>query len=199
VVLDVDPRHGGDESLAALEREHVIPPTWRTLTGGGGQHIIFACPDGVKISSVAAEHMIDPPLGPGIDLRARSGHVITPPSQHISGGYYRWAAGPEDVPLAIAPAPLIKRLLKRGMAHPDGTPIEPISADFWKWLTREPVSKYREVSAARIASHLLQHKCDFPLVVGLLHVWNEGVCKPPLPSDELERIIINLAKQAAGG
>src|SRR6516225_8484706 len=30
VVVDVDPRHGGDESFRALEREHEIPPTWRT-------------------------------------------------------------------------------------------------------------------------------------------------------------------------
>src|SRR5215472_11026310 len=35
VVVDVDPRHGGDESFAAIEREHgKLPPTWRVLTGG---------------------------------------------------------------------------------------------------------------------------------------------------------------------
>ena len=42
VVLDIDPRHNGDSSLAALERDHDFPPTWRALTGGGGEHIIFA-------------------------------------------------------------------------------------------------------------------------------------------------------------
>src|SRR5262249_38993795 len=52
VVIDVDPRHNGDESFRALEREHgEISPTWRVLTGGGGEHLLFARPDGVEIAS----------------------------------------------------------------------------------------------------------------------------------------------------
>ena len=44
-VIDVDPRHGGDETLRALEAEHgPLPPTWRFLTGGGGEHIVFRYP-----------------------------------------------------------------------------------------------------------------------------------------------------------
>src|SRR5215831_14106813 len=91
VVVDVDPRHGGDESLKKLEAEHgELPPTWRSLTGGGGEHIIFAAPEGVEISSFRAEGMNDPPLGPGIDIRARGGYIVSPPSRHISGGTYCW-------------------------------------------------------------------------------------------------------------
>ena len=54
VVVDKDPRHGGDESFAALEREHGEPPaTWRVLTGGGREHVLFAAAaDDVVISSV---------------------------------------------------------------------------------------------------------------------------------------------------
>jgi hypothetical protein len=38
VVIDVDPRHGGDESFKQLEAEHgEMPATWRVLTGGGGR------------------------------------------------------------------------------------------------------------------------------------------------------------------
>ena len=40
VVLDVDPRHGGDETLAELERQHgPLPNTPEVLTGGGGRHL----------------------------------------------------------------------------------------------------------------------------------------------------------------
>jgi hypothetical protein len=40
VVLDVDPRHGGDDALRALTGKHGdLPETWRFLTGGGGEHI----------------------------------------------------------------------------------------------------------------------------------------------------------------
>src|SRR2546428_410395 len=39
LVLDVDLRHGGDESLAELEREHgPLPDTVQAHTGGGGRH-----------------------------------------------------------------------------------------------------------------------------------------------------------------
>ena len=87
VVVDVDPRDGGGESLRALEREHgELPLTWRTLTGGGGEHIIFAAPNGVAVGNVVAKQMTDPPLGPGIDVRARGGYIVAPPSRHISGG-----------------------------------------------------------------------------------------------------------------
>src|SRR5262245_25088775 len=42
VVLDVDPRHGGDRSLADLEAKFgALPSTVRASTGGGGQHIYF--------------------------------------------------------------------------------------------------------------------------------------------------------------
>ena len=45
VVLDVDPRHDGDASLRNLERNHQpLPLTWRALTGGGGEHVIFQLP-----------------------------------------------------------------------------------------------------------------------------------------------------------
>src|SRR5262249_22307003 len=75
-VIDGDPRHGGDESWPASEREHKIPPPWRALTGGGGEHIMFAGPDGVEISCVIAENRENPPLGPGIDVRARGGYIV---------------------------------------------------------------------------------------------------------------------------
>lgn len=40
VVLDIDPRNGGDESLEALEREHGrLPKTVEAVSGGNGRHI----------------------------------------------------------------------------------------------------------------------------------------------------------------
>ena len=46
-VVDVDPRHGGDETLAELEEQHSpLPNTVETITGGGGRHILFAHPGG---------------------------------------------------------------------------------------------------------------------------------------------------------
>jgi hypothetical protein len=87
IVLDVDARHGGGESLQAIEREHgELPVTWRVLTGGGGEHVLFACPAEVEIPSSQARD--NPVLGCGIDIRSRCGFIVSPPSRHVSGRVY---------------------------------------------------------------------------------------------------------------
>ena len=43
VVIDIDPRHGGDESFFDLEKQYqAFPPTKEVLTGGGGQHTFIS-------------------------------------------------------------------------------------------------------------------------------------------------------------
>ena len=106
VVVDIDPRHGGDETLADLEREHgQLPLTWRFLTGGGGEHIIFEHPGGFVTNSNEV-------LGPGIDTRGDGGLIIAPPSLHISGRRYEISRDhhPDDTPLAPLPEWLLGRL-----------------------------------------------------------------------------------------
>ncbi len=97
VVLDVDPRHGGGESLAALETIYgPVPHTVESLTGGGGQHLYFRHPGTVvPCRSIA----------PGLDVKGDSGLVVCPPSAHVSGRAYAWEAGcaPGDVPVADLP------------------------------------------------------------------------------------------------
>jgi len=200
VVIDVDPRHGGDESLRALEREHEFPLTWRALTGGGGEHIIFAAPDGanVIIGNVVAEQMKDPPLGPGIDVRARGGYIVGVPSKHISGGVYAWSVHPAETPLAIAPDWLIERIIaRRPRVGQNDIPIEPLPSDVWTELTRPPIMEYPDAAAARIVGHLFRHNCDYSLVLGLLHAWNTACCTPPLGYYEVKRIVDRIANREA--
>jgi hypothetical protein len=200
VVVDVDPDDGGDESLAALEHEHgELPLTWRSLTGGGGEHIFFTCPNGVEVLNVVAKQTDDPPLGPGIDIRTKGGYVIAPPSRHINGRSYAWSVDhhPKDVPLAPAPDWLIERLTRARGGATDDAPIEPLPSDVWWRLTHEPVEQYHDAAAARIAGHLFAHWCDYQLVLGLLHAWNSAWCKPPLGYHELKRIVDRIATRQA--
>ena len=102
VVLDVDPAHGGDESLCDLEAEQgTLPATPTALTGGGGRHLFFAHPGGRVPNRVG--------LRPGLDLRGDGGFVVAPPSIHASGRCYAWEASayPNDTPLASLPAWLL--------------------------------------------------------------------------------------------
>jgi len=194
IVIDVDPRHGGDESLQALEREHgELPLTWRVITGGGGEHLLFACPDGVEISSFAAQQMAEPPLGPGVDIRARGGYIVAPPSRHISGRPYAWSVDhhPQDVPLAPAPDWLLARLAERMSNYRrDATPPE-----VWQRLTGGAIHEYPDAAAAQVAGHLLRCWVDPYLVAGLLHAWNQTYVRPPLPDDAMRQILDRIARR----
>ncbi len=98
VVLDVDPRHGGKESLEELERENsTLPKTVESITGGGGRHLYFSHPGGEVHNRTNIE--------PGIDLRGDGGCIVAPPSIHPSGKRYRWKRGhaPGEVRLARLP------------------------------------------------------------------------------------------------
>jgi hypothetical protein len=109
LVLDIDPRNHGDDSLYELEREHgALPETWRSQTAGGGEHVYLGRPDG---------DLHTKNLGPGIDLPL---NVVVPPSAIEGRGAYLWLAGfgPDDVPLAACPQWL--RELLQG-AHPSGS------------------------------------------------------------------------------
>src|SRR4029453_17561451 len=98
VVVDVDPRHGGDESLEKLEREHgALTKTVECRTGGGGRHLYFTHPGGFIGNKVG--------LAPGIDIRADGGYVVAPPSLHASGVRYAWVAGRAPESIGIAPLP----------------------------------------------------------------------------------------------
>ena len=86
VVLDVDPAHGGEASLAGLVEVHgPLPATLGVATGGGGRHLYFAHPGGTVANSAGR-------LGAGLDVRGDGGYVVVPPSRHPSGARYRWRA-----------------------------------------------------------------------------------------------------------
>ena len=101
IVLDIDPRHGGDLSIAVLEQFHApLPETLTTISGrgDGGEHLFYRRPPG-KLSAKR--------LGSGIDLKTSSGYVVLAPSIHPdTGNPYRRI----DRPVAAPPEWLMKLL-----------------------------------------------------------------------------------------
>lgn len=94
VVLDIDPRHGGNESIKKLQTEYgTFQDKVFAKTGGGGWHILFAHP-GVKIGNVQGTPDRPGKLGPGLDIRGDGGYIVAPPSHHASGGVYSWGVAP---------------------------------------------------------------------------------------------------------
>jgi hypothetical protein len=126
VVLDVDPRNGGDETLAMLEGEiGALPTTPRVLTPSGGQHIYFHDDVGAYAGTA----------GEGLDVKS-SGYVLAPPSVHPNGGVYRWDVGAHLGDTDIAPLPdvWLRRVTTPAHAKTSG-PVLPSSgldaADSW--------------------------------------------------------------------
>lgn len=83
MVLDIDPRHGGDDSLEKLEATHGnLPATLTANTGGGGTHYLFQIPQGMTIKNSAGD------IAPGLDIRGDGGLIVVAPS--TTQGAYSW-------------------------------------------------------------------------------------------------------------
>ncbi len=100
LILDVDPRHGGYESLTTIQQLHgLLPATLTALTPSGGMHMYFAGPD--------VSNSNDGRVGAGLDIKSRGGYVVAAPSETVaiadkqSAGTYMWL----DVSVGPAPAP----------------------------------------------------------------------------------------------
>ncbi len=165
VVVDVDPRNGGMDSLPALR----LPDTMTAQTGGGGYHFYFR-----------ANGQVLPKrrLRPGVDLQGEGAYVVAPPSAHVQG-VYAWLSlsAPVDFPgelLQAKPLP----------AQPD-TVIQP---DDKAWvaelLAKACPQGERNNTLTRLAGYfrnLLPEK----VTTGILRQWNQNYCQPPLSEHEL--------------
>jgi hypothetical protein len=182
--VDVDPRHNGDESLRRLEQEYgELPRTWRTISGGGGEHVLFRRPADVQIGCRTA-------LLEGIDIKAGAGgYIVAPPSLHMSGRNYAWNVDfhPKDTPLAPMPTWLVELIRKA----PESTAK---SVEAWRALVRDGVvDGERNSSLTSLAGHLLRRFIDPLVTLELLLAWNLTRCQPPLTAAEVKATVGSIA------
>ena len=118
IVVDIDPRHGGDED-AFWKKVGGRVETVRTLTPGRpltgrGLHLWFSAPEGRFTVSVGE-------FLPGIDIRAGNGYVMLPPSNHLFGIYeFEIGYSPKEIKLAPCPPILAEFARQRGTFTDDG-------------------------------------------------------------------------------
>jgi hypothetical protein len=176
IALDVDPRHGGDNSLADLERRHgPLPDTPRVITGGNGLHLYFR---------------IDRPLGnrvafaPGLDFRGDGGFVVAPPSLHVSGQRYIWeeTAHHRDLALAVMPAWLLDLVEQpsRDQLQRDGTPLVICEGE-------------RNRRLFQLACVQRRYGLNAKAIRAYLDIVNREHVQPPLGAAELEKIAVRAA------
>ena len=79
VVLDVDPRNGGKESLQAmmdageLTQAELDNSLCKARTQSGGLHYYFLYPEGMTVK-------MKPGFRPGLDLKSDGGYCVAPPT-----------------------------------------------------------------------------------------------------------------------
>jgi len=175
VVLDVDTRHDGEESLYELEKAHgKIPDTVRVLTGGGGQHIYFVSSDRTLRSCS---------LSSGLDVRTNGSYVVAPPSVHKSGREYVFEASLDlDTPLASLPTWLLS-LIKKPIPVTPGDTI--------------PTGE-RNQTLTRIAGSLRGKGLSEDAICAVLLAENQR-CNPPLDEEEVKIIAHSVSRYQPNG
>jgi len=183
LVIDIDPRHGGEESLAAWQREHgLLLPTVEAVSGGAGRHLYFAHPGGELRNKVG--------LAPGIDLRGDGGYIVAPPSLHASGRRYTWRRSHDPDSLALAPLPDWLLHGTSGSSDHRGH-----SLAHWRALVQSNVQEgERNNTVASLTGHLLWHGVDPEIAMELLLAWNRLRCHPPLGDDEVIRTVLSITR-----
>jgi KaiC/GvpD/RAD55 family RecA-like ATPase len=167
VVVDVDPDHGGYESLTELIVQHgKLPNTPVARTGGGGEHLFFAHPD-YEIRNSAGR------LGPGLDVRGDGGYVVAAPSVHPNGKSYEWVVKPSETPLAPMPAWMLDALK-------DTAPTAmPVSAN------GGIANGSRNNTLTSLAGSMRRRGFDEDAIFSALKIHNAKFCRPPLTDGEI--------------
>lgn len=110
--IDIDPRNGGFYTIESIEAEHgPLVSDVLQFSGGGGEHRIFAAPEGTNLPGK---------LGPGVDVKL-NGYIVLEPSNHLSGRQYAFEASSSPLEGAV-PSPLPDWL--RGLVVPARAPAE---------------------------------------------------------------------------
>lgn len=179
-VLDVDPRHGGADSLEDLAHQHgKLPDTVHALTGGGGDHFLFDLPDFTVPNRTGSGA-----LRPGLEVKGEGGYIVAPPSRHQSGRTYEWelSSTPSLAVVTAAPGWLLALLREAPPRRQSGGLEAPIP------------DGERNATLTSIAGLLRRGGLDAEAIEAAVRVVNLKRCRPPLEDDEVHRIAHSVAR-----
>jgi hypothetical protein len=175
IVIDVDPRHGGTETLTQLQEKHgkFVEKVW-AKTGGGGWHLFFKHP-GFKVKNNQ-----NGKLGSGVDVRGDGGYIVAPPSLHASGESYTWGVDTLDFPQM--PDWLLQLLQQ-------SAPAQTFSND-----ESDIPDGARNQTLTSLAGAMRRKGMSEESIYAALAVENDNRCKPPLTARDVQTISHSIAR-----
>ena len=188
LVLDIDPRNNGEETLARLTKElGPLPDTITAITGGGGRHLIFKHP-----SFPVRKDTTGKLLGPGVDVLSDGCIMVAPPSRHASGKRYRWEEGKSfrygqarraagDLVGSIAPETAASPFPMPRTAQAEGLVLE----------------GSRNSYLTSIAGTMQRSGASPEALAAALAAENRVKCSPPLDTAEVEKIVASVTQYPA--
>jgi putative DNA primase/helicase len=192
IVVDIDPRSGGIDSLLRIEGEHSATRTFSVRTGSGGRHDYYRLPPGVRIECPKRSW-------PGIDILGEGRYAVAPPSLHASGRRYEVI---DNLPVAPAPAWLLEALNASQVQH---LTEQNLGTGNGAQLTAPAAA---EPSLGAIPPTVMRAADDAPEPKGERNVYHNKAevlvrqfanhCNPPLPKSEAARALVSAWKHTPG-
>lgn len=114
LVLDVDPKNGGDKSLVRIEKRfgvvfEQIAPT--VITGSGGRHFYFDKDPGIKTREILEDENGEP--YEGIEFKTNGRQVVIAGSRHPNGNFYEFDDfSPEE--RSVLPQDIFSLIIREG-------------------------------------------------------------------------------------
>ena len=160
LVLDAD-----TPAAIATARDHLGIGETVTVATARGAHL-YLHGDGPSVAGIA----------PGIDVRGRRGYVVGAGSTHASGEKYKWTIPPWEIDPAPAPQALLDLLAQRRQRRSEA-PQGPIPEG------------QRNGTLTRRGGALRRAQLSTDAIRAALLAENASRCQPPLPAEEVERIV----------
>lgn len=174
IVLDLD----SDEALQRIRAEDLTLPTTVSATTGRGRHLWYSTGRATVSNRVE--------LFQGVDVRAKGGYVVAPPSIHPSGTEYRWVVPLKPSAISEGPEWLLQRISER-------TAKAGSSSDAWHQKIATPVLEGRRNQTLAEVAGLLFRKLPATEAAELAYCWAQVRMDPPLPDREIQRTLDSIA------
>jgi hypothetical protein len=202
LVIDVDPRNGGNETFKNLVENggllgEEFPTTLAAATQGGGTHMFYWLPPGTTARGGANK------LGPGVDIKAFGGYVVGAGST-IDGRPYAWKPtyAPEKHEFIQAPEWLVTRCNTARTKTADAGKVIVLEDEIAiracrQWLEASaPQASIGErgYTAFKVACRFYDYGVSKETCVELLQDWSEEFCEAPMDAADIEHAAYSALK-----